>query len=747
MAHNRCQSRVPDDLKKTLGKEFYSEFLEVLGAIPFISDMINSGRPRVKDTAKDAAGRVIVDLESPHILEDMDYFREAAITFDATGKYTNILPNGHPGSEYVKFWTEEARRCRIGMMRKDGEWVTGLNYFYWNYSPILLVGDEEDDTVEKGTELAVRIEGFPKPWDGDYLYFHYIEKCRRAGKHGNVLKARGRGYSFKGGSGLAKYFKLGDRHSPKSSQKKQKVFAIANEKEYLTKDGVLNKFVDNVTFLDKHTPWPRAKLKDSLNDMHWRLGYVDGKSKDDAGVLNEVIGVSLKNDPQKARGKRGPYIIWEEMGKFPELLTAWAIARPSVESGNRAFGCMVAYGTGGTDEADFSSAEELFYNPNGYNILGLKNVFDRGAGQNSICAFFSPEYLNREDCYDKDGNSDIIKALIEVMVSRKTVKYGSSDPNALTQAKAEAPITPQEAVLRKGGTIFPVGDLKDFLSDISVNEAQFTASHYIGRLGVTDDNKARFILDTNKTPIREFPIKDNLNKEGCLEIFQLPIKNADGEVPRYRYIGGCDTYDDDHSTTTSLGSVFIMDRITDSIVAEYTGRPKTANEFYEIVFRLGKFYNALINYENDKKGLFAYFSTRRGMQYLCDTPEILKSLEMIKAPTLYGNKAKGTNSGVQINALGRRLQADWLLEPAYGELEDEENEDVKLNMHTIRSIGYIKELIYWNPDGNFDRVSAMGMLMILREDMLTRDVREFKQRVKTVLDDPFFSRHEKRLIF
>ena len=41
------------------------------------------------------------------------------------------------------------------------------------------------------------------------------------------------------------------------------------------------------------------------------------------GVLNEVIGVSLKNDPQKARGKSGPLIIWEEMGKFPGLLQAW----------------------------------------------------------------------------------------------------------------------------------------------------------------------------------------------------------------------------------------------------------------------------------------------------------------------------------------------------------------------------------------------------------------------------------------
>jgi hypothetical protein len=54
--------------------------------------------------------------------------------------------------------------------------------------------------------------------------------------------------------------------------------------------------------------------------------------------------------------------------------------------------------------------------------------------------------------------------------------------------------------------------------------------------------------------------------------------------------------------------------------------------------------------------------------------------------------------------------------------------------------------MYWNPDGNFDRVSAMGMLMSLREELLKRDVTEFKHRVKTVLDDPFFSRHERRYL-
>ena len=48
---------------------------------------------------------------------------------------------------------------------------------------------------------------------------------------------------------------------------------------------------------------------------------------------------------------------------------------------------------------------------------------------------------------DKNGNSDVIGALIEINKKRTKVKYGSSDVNTIVQTKAEEPITPQEAIM------------------------------------------------------------------------------------------------------------------------------------------------------------------------------------------------------------------------------------------------------------------------------------------------------------
>lgn len=737
---NICQTPLTEETIKVLSREDRAEFYNVLDNVVFIQNLISPNRGYTKDLPKDEFNRIAVNITSPHILEDTNYFRGAALHFERFGVYTNLPPNAHPMSEYYKFWKEEARRCREGYIREeDGEWIPGDYYYYLNYSPILL----SKASAKHG--IITRVEGFPKFWDGSYLYYHYMEQARQIGQHTNCLKCRGRGYSFEGASLLGKVFILGDRDE--ESREKQAAFAIANEKEFLIKDGLLNKFTDNINWCAEHTPWPRNRLKDSLDGMVWTMGFKDKTTQRIEGTQNEVVGISLKNDPQKARGKRGCRVQWEEFGKFPHVLTAWQVARPSVEDGGVAFGQMNGYGTGGTTGADFTAAEEMFYNPVGYNIMELPNVYDLNTDGTSKCSFFHGEYLNRNLCYDKNGNSDVVKALLEVFVKRAKIKSGTSDPNAIVQEKAESPIFPQEAVMRREGSIFPVLDLKEHLAEISVDVSKFVAPHYVGDLYFTGEGTVLWRRNDDKIPIRDFPIKDKFNKQGAVEIFQHPIKNHEGRIPWLRYIMGVDPIDDDYSTTDSLGSAFVFDRFNDQIVAEYTGRQNTANEFYDIVYRLSRYYNALINYENDKKGLFTYFTHNHALQYLADTPQILRDMEYIKDPASYGNKSKGTNSSKNINAWGRRLQADWMRAVATGELSTSVSEDgteverVPLrNAQKIRSIGYLKEAVAWNADSNFDRIAAMGMCMILREELTKFEATESIRIVKTKSKDDFFKR-------
>lgn len=748
MELNKLQTNL-SDLK--LEKDILAEIEEFYSTVQFIQNLTSPNRKYAKDLERDEAGRIKVDITNPHILENTDYFRQAALHHEKFGKYTNLYPNSAPTSEYRKFWKEEARRCRDGFIREeDGEWIPGEFYFYLNYSPILR------NKIVPGTKRSIRTLGFPDFYDGSYLYYHYVQQAKDLGKHAGLLKRRGIGFSYTGGSGLAKLLILGDTSVNKGNVK---AFAIASEKEYLVKDGILNKFNDNISWCAANTPWPRLKSKDSLNNMIWEMGYtdLDGLTQ---GTRNSVIGVTTSGNPEHARGKRGR-IYYDEWGIFPNLLKTWNVARESTEEGDFAHSTMIGGGTGGTEGANFAGAEEMFYNADGYNILSVPNVYDKNTNGKVSCAFFYPAYLNRLGCYDRNGNSDIIASLIEILKRRNKIKYNSTDPNTLVQNKAEMCITPQEAIMRREGSIFPVNDLKDHLSEIMPNYTSFISAHYTGHLKTNTSGEIAWDKLELHPVLRNYPLKDELDRIGSVELFEMPRKNADGYIPHWRYIAGIDPIDSDEGVyTNSLGSIFIFDTWTDRVVAEYSGRPRLAADFYEECIKLLKFYNAIANYENNLKGLFQYFDTTRNLQYLCDTPQVLKDMDYVKG-VAFGNRAKGTSANKMINSWGRKLQADWLISTAYNPFVEDEvvldelghivETPKLLNLHKVRSIGYLKELISWNPDDNFDRVSAMGMLMILRADRAKYEQHKYEDKIKTIIDDPWFARfsgvtHKRKIV-
>jgi hypothetical protein len=1108
MVFNKYQSNIPEDLPEKVR----DELIEYIETIPFIKHLVSSESQRgyAKDKIRYSSlddsdetktyddDRIIVDITKPHILEDLDFFRERAIFYEKNNRYTNITPNPNPRSEYALFWKEECRRWKEGLVRPiDGEWIPGYLYFYWNYSKIWLVEENANNNQNKRRQKSERKKDFPKPWLGDYLFYHYVDQARQEGQHGKLLKTRGCGWSFKAGaiSPCNMYIFPGSGNVN---------FHLASEKTFLLGDkGMFGKVIDNLDWIADNTPLPRIRLTNSLRSMEVQLGYVD-KFGNRKGLLSSVNAISLKDNPEKARGIRGPFIQYEEDGLFPDLETAWGVNREAVESGSSSFGFMMAGGcltennqvwdglgnlvsikdlniknnilgfnekdgiisqenitywqpptnkeclrietntgrfiecsldhpilyshkslkkmkelgyvngvrkrqslkkiefkkagllqlndqvatieevpifsnkkmweprvvgwligdgsyginktpvlanceseinnylhynlsedvitektyvtklnktyeenrikgickklrdigiygqtcnrktlpvnihsysyktiteliggffdtdgyiskngvislscayknlllemqlllqklgihgninfkkpnlnniksknghyeleikdkdsvlnfvkhislypkekqtrlnsfkelyknkksgkashlkgicfekiikienigsqpvynltagktntyigngiithnTGGTEGASFEGSKKLFYNPDAYNIYSVENVYDKNVQSSNKCGFFWGAYMNRHRCYDMEsGEPDVIKALIEIIENRHKIAKNASDPAALTQARAEKPITPQEAIMRVEGTIFPVADLVDYLNSIKPEEQRFLSQHYVGELVHDQVEGVKWIPNADLRPIRtNDPGK---NRIGAVEIFELPKRGADNRIQTGRYIGGIDPIDADDGT--SLFSIQIMDMLTDRIVAEYTGRYPKAEQCYEIALKLSIFYNAQINYENNLKGLHTYFKHKNALHYLADTPEILKDMDMLK-PSM--SNPKGTRATKPVNAWGRQLQVSWMLSEAY----HVDGETKKLNLHTIRSLGYLEECIVWNADGNFDRVSAMGMLFILREDRLRQQQSLRKQEVKTKnswTDSKFFEK-------
>ena len=716
MKFNKYQTELTDELLNSLPQEVQDDLLDVLNNIVFIRRLVDPNRPYAKDLKRDSRGRIIVDICNPHILENMDYFRQTAIHYEKYGVLTDLMPNGNPNSEYGKWLHTEIDRIWNGMVRpEDGEWITGDMYFYLNYCPII------QSKVRKGTKQADRITAMPEVWEGIYFRFHYLDQARNGGKYDNwvggkhaaEIAKRGCSKSYCMAALLAKLFICGENEE---SYKNVRGLITAYQKEYLNKDGTLNKFVDMIDFNAQHTEFPSRRLKDSLNDMSWKMGYKDLDTGTNKGSGNEVLGVSAKDDIDKIRGKRANRIFIEEYGNFPKIMEMYRILLPSVQEGDISFGMMYLAGTGGSENSDFAGALEMMYNPKGYNLYAIPNVFDKNSQGKQFTIFFFGAYLNRKGCYNNDGVSDVIKALIEILYNCYVIKYNSTDPTAITRTKAENPITIQDAIMRRDSTIFPVAYLNDRLSQITENK-HILDDVWVGELSIRDGEVIFKPTPDNKA-IRSFPHKDN-KLEGAIEIFKMPEKDKNGKVYSNRYYAGADPYDDDTSETLSLGSLFILDIWTDEIVLEYTGRPMFADEFYENCRRALLFYNAVCNYENNKKGLFSYFSKTNSLYLLTDTLEFLKDKDMVKG-ALYGNKTKGTVATQPVNSYARRCIRDWLLKPIEVTKIGDNGETVETIplLFKICNKALLQELSLWNADGNFDRVSALGMLMLVREDVL-----------------------------
>ena len=745
---NKYQTPLTDELLNALPDEVRDQLFDIINNVEFVRRLISPTRGYAKDRPRDESGKIIVDLANPHILENMDYFRPTALHYEKYGTLTNLRPNANPNSAYGKWVREEKRRCWEGYVREsDGEWVTGYMYWFLNYSPIML------SKIRKGSKRADRIEALPECWEGIYWRFHCMDQASNGGIYNNFqggqhmaeLASRGKGKSYSLASILNHIFVLGENEE---AHEKVKGIVTAYQKEYLTKDGVLNKFVDMANFCASNTQFPRKRLKNSLQEMTWIMGYKDAELDIEKGTQNTVLGVSSKDDESKLRGKRAAKILIEEFGTFPRLTDLYNVLLPSVQEGDIVFGQIYMLGTAGDNESDFAGAQEIMYNPKGYNMYALPNVFDKFNQGRPYFVFFFPGYINRKGCYNHDGVSDVIKALIEILLNRYRVKYNSTDPNTIIKTIAEVPITPAEAIVKTGVNMFPVADLTERLGQLDSNPREYD-DVYTGDLTLNNSGIVEF-RPTSDMPIREFPHKDN-KIEGAFEIFQMPeIDKRTGKAYNARYILGCDPYDDDESNTMSLGSVWVLDLWTDKIVAEYTGRPPFADDFFEKVRRLCLFYNGRMNYENNKKGLFAYFSRMNCTYLLTDQLEFLKDKQMIK-DTGYGNKAKGTNATEAINAFARNRLRAWLLKPTTViQVVDGEETEVDIpNLFTLRSRAFIKELINYNSEGNFDRISAAGMLMLLREDRIILyqgKVSKEKQEAANssyLGNDPFFKKNYK----
>ena len=661
--------------------------------------------------------------------KDTDALSPASNYFQEHGVYTKLVEGT---KDWVRFWEEERRRCLEGY-EVNGIRITGYHYFYLNYFRI----DRAVEYEHNGRKVKRREYDFPDFYDGDYDFFWTVEIARfgiseeeydelelnidiheedlRGEKQLTVLKARRKGYSYKTASMLARnYFHL----------KRSKNFVFAHDKKYLEGDGIYQKFLDGMSFVDQNTPFAQPRLIDRPAQMLMKSGYtiVEDGIESEKGFQSMVQGVSLKDNPDGARGRAGELILFEEMGKFPGLKKAWDITHHTVKEGSDSLGIMIAFGTGGTEGADFAGAEKLYYSPEENDCIRINNKWDDGA-DGTWAGFFVPVYQNLRGFMDKHGNSLKEKA-IEYEKKNREIKKSSGTSDTYSQHVAELPFMPREAILTFDLNIFPTQEIAAQKNAV-ISEKKYN-SGVPGHMYQDAEGKVKFKMDADANPVYKFPHGKQDDVEGCTVIYEAPVR-INGKVPKDLYVICHDPFAQDTTTTgISLGSAYVLKRTNDfshtyneCIVASYGGRPGSQDEYNRNLFMLAEYYGAKIGFENDRGDVIGFAKRFKKLQYLEEQFSFLDKKE------LQGNTRRpyGMNMTKARKEQGEIYIRDWLLTPVQ---KFDDGKEI-LVLHTITDPALLEELLKFNKDGNFDRVMSIMIGMYHLKEKFNKKVKEVRE--------------------
>ena len=438
------------------------------------------------------------------------------------------------------------------------------------------------------------------------------------------------------------------------------------------------------------------------------------------GSKSMIYHRSFKDNPMAGNGTRPGFVALEEIGFMGNLEEALGQLKECTANGAEKFGTIWMFGTGGDMAGGSTEAvKKVFYDPEAYDCL----VFNDDYENKGKIGYFVPAWKTLNQFKDEEGVTNDEAAKGHLIKERIKLANGKSK-QPLYDELQNRPILPSEAFLVLTGNLFPIAELKEHLSNLESTDKKRNLGTE-GWMYRDTDGKAYFKRE-DLTPAT-YPTNKSVDPKGAVVIWEEPT-----EVISYgQYVAGIDPYDQDKAeNSVSYGSIFIYKRFENAgqtyhlPVAEYTGRPDFANDFYEQCRRLLEWYQCKALYENQNTGIKQYFQTRNCLHLLHVQPNIIKSI----SPSSKVERGYGIHMSKQIKDDLEIKVRDWL---------KEEIEPGVLQLTKILSIPLLTELIAYNNEGNFDRFISFS-LCILQNLELHNIVYEEAQQENLL--DTFFDR-------
>lgn len=501
------------------------------------------------------------------------------------------ITRAHPKSfEYKTWWDIQRDRC-INGYTVGGTYITGDHYFYLNFWKIRGI-----DTDSGRKDLIS-----PRFLDMDHEFFIEVEKARKSGKNMCTAKRRQCGFSEKTACLVGKEYTL----FPHSQS-----LILGGEEKY--SNATMRMVIRGLNSL-KDTEFYKRRTPDGLDYIQAKYKVIEDGIPIWRGSQSEIYNITCKNNPQATVGKSPSFVLFEESGKFPGLVSTYRYLQPSMEANFTKTGFCIMIGTGGEMAAGADEFEEVFYKPEVYDMMSYSNSWGEGFSDTKVC-YFVPAW--KFALIDEDGNSEKEKSVEMILKNREKAKE-SKDASNWIQVLTQMPLTPEECFMRTGGNMFDIAKLNSRLAAIR-NDRELLNKSQRGDLEWVRDNLGKI---TGVEWIQDL--------HGKFIVYEHPMKDATGNVYYNLYKAATDSYDkDEANTSSSKGSCQVFKTFLDvnsssrKYVARITERPKKADDFYEMTAKLSYYYMAPNLIEWSNIGIFKWYEQNNMSHFLKERPRV-----------------------------------------------------------------------------------------------------------------------------
>jgi hypothetical protein len=622
-------------------------------------------------------------------------FNKEATVFNKLGFYT-VAP--FKSKDYIYYWDDQKKKCRTGVLYKDGKnvWYLTRDYYMWlNFLPIY---DKEEKKF-----------GFAKVRDAQYHMALYEVLAELYYKHVAILKKR---------QIASSYFHAGKLINSLWFEEGVTLKIGASLKDYINDKGTW-KFLDEyASFLNEHTAWYRPMNPDKVMLWQQKIEVRKGNKKTEVGLKGTIQGMSFEKSATAGVGGPCQYFFHEEAGIAPKMGETYEYLRPALQSGMVTTGVFIAAGSVG-DLDQCEPLKNLIMNPEANDIFAVETNLLDGKGTIGTAGLFIPEQWSMMPFVDKYGNSLVEEALEAIKEER--IKWKKEiEPDKYQLRISQKPTNIEEAFAFRRESVFAVHLLAAQLRRIEDKEYPYELLELY-----RDEHNNLTVKDSNKLPINEFPIsKKTEDKSGCLVVWERPKKDPTFGM----YYASIDPVSEGKTTTSdSLCSIFVYKAPVevsreengeqkthieqDKIVAAWCGRFDDIKKTHERLELIIEWYNAWTLVENNVSLFIQYMISQRKQRYLVTKDQILFLKDIGSNASVY-QQYGWRNTGTLFKA--------HLLSYAIEFLREETDHDYKTDGTVVRTTYgvsripdpmLIKEMLAYREGLNVDRLVAFTALV------------------------------------